>query len=78
MTAPTDAQIAAAIRALTAARAPRTICPSEAARALAADLRPLMPRIRAIAAALPEIEATQKDTRIDPVTARGPIRLRRA
>lgn len=72
-----DARIAAAIRALCAERAPKTICPSEVARALAADWRPLMPRVRAVAAGLPEIEATQRGVPVDPVAARGPIRLRR-
>ncbi len=33
-----------------------------------------MPRVRALAATLPLI-ATQNGTPVDPVTARGPIRL---
>lgn len=52
-----------------------SFCPSEAARALSDDWRPLMPEVRRVAAGLPLL-ATQKGTRVDPVTARGPIRLR--
>jgi hypothetical protein len=73
---PADAEIAAAIRALAEARAPKTLCPSEAARALTADWRSLMPRIRAVAATLHDIEATRNGLRVDPVAAGGPIRLR--
>ncbi|TFL19173.1 DUF3253 domain-containing protein [Jannaschia formosa] len=69
--------MAATILRLTEARTPRTICPSEAARALSADWRPLMPRIRAVAATLPQIEATQGGARVDAETAIGPICLRR-
>lgn len=76
MTADTaDASIAATLRTLCAARAPKTICPSEAARALADDWRPLMPDIRRVAATLPDIVATQKGWPVDPVSAKGPIRL---
>jgi hypothetical protein len=74
------ADIVATTRALLAQRAPgKTICPSEVARALADDWRPLMPQIRAVAAELVaagEIEMTQKGTPIDPHGARGPVRLR--
>ena len=57
------------------ARGPEaTFCPSEAARALADDWRPLMPRVRAVAATLP-LRATQKGAPVDPKAARGPIRL---
>ncbi|WP_210730502.1 DUF3253 domain-containing protein [Roseicyclus persicicus] len=52
----------------------RSFCPSEAARALSADWRPLMPEVRRVAAGLPLV-ATQKGAAVDPVTARGPIRL---
>jgi hypothetical protein len=51
-----------------------SFCPSEAARALAEDWRPLMPEVRRVAAALP-LCATQRGVAVDPVTARGPIRL---
>ena len=55
-----------------------TICPSQAARALADDWRPLMPEVRAAAYAMAdrgELEVTQRG---EPVgrDARGPIRLR--
>lgn len=73
-----DAAIVAVIRAQTAARAPGSISPSEVARALAADWRPLMGRIRALAAALPEVEATRRGIPVAPESATGPIRLRRA
>ncbi|MEM9754712.1 MAG: DUF3253 domain-containing protein [Pseudomonadota bacterium] len=73
-----DARIAAALLALAEARgADRSFCPSEVARALAEDWRPLMPRIRQVAARLP-LRATQKGAPVDPRTARGPIRLSRA
>jgi hypothetical protein len=51
-----------------------TFCPSEAARALSPDWRSLMPHVRRVAATLP-LRATQKGHLIDPLTARGPIRL---
>ncbi len=54
----------------------RSLCPSEVAKALAADWRPLMPLVRAMAAEMPEIEATQRGLPVDPLTAKGPIRLR--
>ena len=72
----------AAILALLAERAEgATICPSEVARALSDDWRPLMPAVRAAAAELAasrEVEVTQGGEVVDPATARGPIRLRRA
>ncbi|MEO0665504.1 MAG: DUF3253 domain-containing protein, partial [Pseudomonadota bacterium] len=43
---PTDEEIRAALLSLAAARAPKTFCPSEVARALADDWRPLMTRVR--------------------------------
>ncbi|WP_245904274.1 DUF3253 domain-containing protein [Roseicyclus mahoneyensis] len=54
-----------------------SFCPSEAARALSDDWRPLMPEVRRVAAGLPLV-ATQKGAPVDPMTARGPIRLRLA
>ena len=72
-----DEDIAQTIRRLVQERGGgKTICPSEAARALSADWRPLMPRIRAVSALLPEIVAMQQGVCVDPVTARGPIRLK--
>jgi hypothetical protein len=59
----------------------KTICPSDAARALAGkDFRPLMDAARAAAADLVasgEIEVTQRGEVVDIAQARGPIRLRR-
>jgi hypothetical protein len=59
----------------------RTICPSEAARALGGDdgFRPLMPLVRDAATHLVrrgELEVTQSGDAVDPSEARGPIRLR--
>lgn len=56
-----------------------SFCPSEAARALAADWRPLMPQVRRVAATLAgegRLVATQRGLPIDAAAARGPIRLR--
>jgi len=59
----------------------KTICPSDAARALAGrDFRPLMDAARAAAAGLVadgEIEITQHGQVVDIAQARGPVRLRR-
>jgi hypothetical protein len=73
----------AAILDLTIARGPdRSICPSEAARAVAGedgDWRALMNDTRAVAADLVAhglIVVTQRGHIVDPATARGPIRLR--
>ena len=57
-----------------------TMCPSEVARALSDDWRPLMDDVRAAAGRLVasgDIEVTQGGAVVDPATARGPIRLRR-
>ena len=58
----------------------KTICPSEAARALRpGDWRPLMQPVRDTAAAMADegrLEVTQKGEVVDVRTARGPIRLR--
>ena len=81
MTGPRSAgsPIAATILALAAARGPgRTICPSEAARALSEDWRPLMPEVRRVAAELASdgrLSVIQRGRAVDPRTARGPIRL---
>jgi hypothetical protein len=69
------------ILALLAARDPgKTICPSDAARALAGErFRPLMQPVRDAAAQLADegrLEVTQRGAVVDPRTARGPIRLR--
>ena len=79
-----DEQIAQTVYRLLAARAPEaTICPSDAARALAGDeatWRALMPEVRRIAAALVadgSLRVTQHGDDVDPLAARGPIRLGR-
>lgn len=70
-----------AILELLADRGPeKTICPSEAARALAGadDFRPYMEPVRDAAAGLAEagrIEVTQKGEPVTIGEARGPIRL---
>lgn len=70
-----DADIAAALMRMAKDRgAGKSFCPSEVARALAEDWRPLMPEVRRVAATLPLV-ATQAGTVVNPVTARGPIRL---
>ena len=74
--------IIASIRTFTTDRAPKTVCPSEVARALAPnDWRPLMPRVREAAARLAEdgeIVATQRGVVVNAENAHGPIRLRLA
>lgn len=75
MPAPDDARIADALMRLAEARGPdRTFCPSEAARALSDDWRPLMPDIRRVAASL-SLLATQSGKPVDARAASGPIRL---
>ncbi len=74
MTEVTDDAIADAIRDMARERT-ATFCPSEVARRLADDWRPLMPDIRRVAADLSDIRATQKGQKVDVMTARGPIRL---
>ena len=70
-----DAHIAEALMDLARRRGRgATFCPSEAARALDPDWRPLMADVRRVAATLP-LRATQKGLPVDPVAARGPIRL---
>lgn len=79
MDTPDDATLRAALLAAAARRgAGASFCPSEVARALAADWRPLMPRIRAAAADLQEeglLRATQRGRPVHAAVARGPIRL---
>lgn len=79
----TDQQIRDAITDLLQARQPpSTICPSEAARALALDAwRPLMPRVRAVAVGMAKagvLQISQGGRSVDPdEPLRGPIRLGR-
>lgn len=54
----------------------KSFCPSEVARGLASDWRPLMPEVRRVAFAMAELEVLQSGLPVDPMTARGPIRLR--
>lgn len=66
---------------LDARGAGKTICPSEAARVLGGDdgFRELMDDVRGVARKLVArgaLEVTQRGEIVDPVAARGPIRLR--
>lgn len=79
----TAAQVERTIVDLLEARAPgRTICPSDAARALAPEpeWRALMDPVRETARAMAargELEITQRGEPVpDPARLRGPIRLR--
>ena len=73
-----DAVADALLERLAGLQSGTTFCPSEVARALSEDWRPLMPLVRQVAADMSEIVATQKGAPVDPVMARGPIRLGRA
>lgn len=75
----TDA-IRAALLALAEARGEKTFCPSEAARRVAVEWRGAMDAVREEAARLQAdglLQATQKGQPVDPLLARGPIRLGR-
>lgn len=79
----TDTALETAIRELLAGRAATgTICPSEAARQVGGDgWRQLMEPARRAArrlVAAGEVEITQGGRVVDPSTARGAIRIRRA
>ena len=77
-TMPSDEAIEAELLRLARIR-PTTFCPSEAARGLSEDWRPLMPEVRRVASRLRaegRLAATQGGAPVDPATARGPIRLR--
>lgn len=81
-TSVTEADLERAISELLDARAPTSsICPSDAARAVApTNWRPLMEPVRQAAnrlMAAGEVEITQKGTVVDPTTVKGPIRIRR-
>lgn len=75
----TRARIEACILELVAKRAPKSICPSDVARALVPeDFRPLMPQVREAAARLAKrgkVLVTQRGNEVDALTARGPIRI---
>ncbi|MBN2759210.1 MAG: DUF3253 domain-containing protein [Rhodobacteraceae bacterium] len=72
-------EIRQAILALAVERgAGKSFCPSEVARRLAEDWRPLMPLTRSVAAELQEaglVQATRQGRPVHPETADGPIRL---
>ena len=78
-----DRELETAVLALLADRARgATICPSEAARAVATDdgwrdlVEPARRAARRLVAA-GEVEITQGGRVVDPSTAKGPIRVRR-
>lgn len=77
----TDLALQDAILQLLSRRAAgASICPSEAARAVAADWQPLMERARRASrrlVAAGAVEITQGGRVVDPSTAKGPIRVRR-
>ncbi len=76
VTKPSDDAIAAVLTDLALRRGRgKSFCPSEAAKALAAEWRPLMADVRRVAARHPDVMATQGGVPVDPVAARGPIRL---
>ncbi|MGK3201383.1 DUF3253 domain-containing protein [Amycolatopsis sp. MEPSY49] len=79
-TSPPD-RLRAAILALASARGPESsTCPSDAARAIADDWRPLLPEARELARELAktgEVQLTQHGRPLDPGGAwTGPIRIR--
>ncbi|MDX2080093.1 MAG: DUF3253 domain-containing protein [Terrimicrobiaceae bacterium] len=74
-----DDEIRREIETLAASR-PGTFCPSEVARRLTTDWRPLMPAVRAVAAVLVRegrLRCTRRGRAVDPESAGGPIRLGR-
>jgi hypothetical protein len=72
---PSDKEIADVLLNLAHARGVgKTFCPSEAARQLSDNWRILMPDVRRVAADV-SLRATQKGQAVDPLTAKGPIRL---
>ena len=67
------------LRLVDARGAGKSICPSEAARALAPDWQTLMGAVRRVAVRLAlagRIEILRKGKPVDPVDVRGVIRLR--
>ena len=74
-----DADIERTILALLEQREQgKTICPSEAARALAEGegFRELMDPVRRVADGMEQVEITQRGRVVELDAARGPIRLR--
>lgn len=83
MTHPSDADLERTILDLLATRAPTSsICPSDAARAVGGEgWRDLMEPVRRTARRLVAegtVVVTQGGRVVDPATATGPIRIRRA
>ena len=74
-----DREMEAAISPALDARSPdKSICPSEVARALDDDWRPLMPDVRRVAQDMADrglVQVTQKGRPVEAQAARGPIRL---
>ena len=74
-----SAEVEDALLAKAAERGPgKTFCPSEVARGLAADWRPLMPEVREVAARLAgagRLAVTRGGAPVDPRAPGGPIRL---
>ncbi len=70
------------IVALCNERAPKSICPSDVARAISPEhFRPLMARVRERAAKLAarkEVVVTQRGKEVDIETVRGPVRISRS
>jgi Protein of unknown function (DUF3253) len=77
---PTDHEIEAVILSLVEERGPdKSVCPSEAARALAPVWQPLMGPVRRVAIRLAEagrIHILRKGKPVSPAETRGVIRLR--
>lgn len=78
-----EKDLSAKIRELLSARSPTSsICASDVARAIAPDnWRPLMEPVREAACQMVadgEVQITQGGEVVDPKSARGPIRIRRA
>lgn len=75
-----DPQLEQAVLDLLARRADDvTICPSDVARTVSDDWRPLMQPVRDAAARLAatgRVEVTQGGEVVDVTTARGPVRIR--
>lgn len=80
--ATSELAIEATVLRLVEERGPvKSICPSEAARALAADWHALMGPVRRVAVRLAQagrIEILRKGRPVDPADVRGVIRLRLA
>ncbi|HUS33445.1 MAG TPA: DUF3253 domain-containing protein [Kofleriaceae bacterium] len=75
----TKREIERTLLAVLRERGTATACPSDVARKLATTWRPLMPRVREVAAALQRrgvVDAYQRGRPVKIAEARGPIRLR--